>query len=161
MAGKGRMRKQLDIGIVTDEISRDLGEALEIAAGWDINTFELREGGQARFPSFTAEEISLVDHAIQAGARISAVSPGIFKGHVAEENDRRREIESVFPKAIELAHRLGSKTIIAFSFDHCDDSPAHRLLVLRAFEQIAEMAAGANMLVAFENEPDFWIDRPE
>lgn len=161
MAEREKGLTKLDIGIVSDEISRDLGEALEIAGGWDIHTFELREGGRGRFPAFTAEEISIVDHAMQAGARISAVSPGIFKGHVAEEGDRRREIESVFPKAIELAQRFACETIIAFSFDHCDDSPAHRLLVLRAFEQIAEMAAQANVLVAFENEPQFWIDRPE
>ncbi len=160
MAEQHKGREKLDIGIVTDEISRDLGEALEIAAGWGINTFELREGGGGRFPSFTAAEVSAVDHAIKAGARISAVSPGIFKGHVAEEGDRQREIESVFPKAIELAQRFACETVIAFSFDHCDDSPAHRLMVLRAFEQIAEMAAEANVLVAFENEPHFWIDRP-
>ncbi len=155
------MSEALEIGIVTDEITRDLGEALEIANGWGIHLFELREGRQARYPSFTSEEISIMDHAILAGAKVTAVSPGIFKGHVAEQAERQREIESVFPRAIDLARRFECNTLIAFSFDGCDGSAEDRLLVLRAFEQIAEQAAAANMVIAFENEPDFWIDKPE
>lgn len=151
----------MDLGIVTDEITRDLRKALDLAGGWGISLFELREGGRGRFPEFTAEEISLVDHAIDAGATITAVSPGIFKGNVMETGQRKREIDVVFPKAIELAKRFGCKTVIAFSFDGCDGEPAHRLEVLRAFEQIGELAAAADLVVAFENEPAFWIDRPE
>ena len=155
------MPRSLDIGIVTDEITRDLGEALDYAAGWGINLFELREGSKARFPAFTAEEVSIIDHALTSGSSVTAVSPGIFKGHVEEEDQRRREIERTFPKAIELAQRFNCKTIIAFSFDGCDDAPANRLRVLKAFEQIAEQAAEADLQIAFENEPQFWVDRPE
>ncbi len=150
----------MNVGIVTDEITRDLGEALDIAGGWGISLFELREGAKARFPKFSAEEISLLDHAMQAGARVTAVSPGIFKGNVEEADQREREIEVVFPKAVELAQRFGCKTVIAFSFDGCDGAPANRLQVLRAFEKIGERAAEAGVVVAFENEPQFWIDRP-
>lgn len=154
------MSRVLEIGIVTDEITRDLGEALERAAGWGIQRFELREGAQARFPRFTAEEVGIMDRAIEAGAIVTAVSPGIFKGHVEEASQRQKEIESTFPKAIELAHRFNCPTIIAFSFDGCDESAGNRLKVLRAFEQIGEQAAAAGLVVAFENEPQFWIDQP-
>lgn len=151
----------MNIGIVTDEITRDLGKALDIAGGWGISRFELREGVKARFPGFTSEEVSLVDHAIQAGAKITAVSPGIFKGNVEEAAQRKRELEIVFPKAIELAQRFACNTVIAFSFDGCDGAPANRLQVLRAFEEIGEQAAEAGVTVAFENEPHFWIDKPQ
>ena len=150
----------MHIGIVTDEVTRDLGEALDLAGEWGISRFELREGATARFPGFTSEEISLVDHATAAGATITAVSPGIFKSNVQQADQRKHEIEVVFPKAIELARRFGCETVIAFSFDGCDEAPANRLQVLRAFEQIGEQAAAANLVVAFENEPQFWIDRP-
>ena len=92
---------------------------------------------------------------------ITAVSPGIFKGNVEEVQQRRHEIENVFPRAIELAKRFGCKTVIAFSFDGCDHAPANRLQVLKAFEAIGEMAAAADLRVAFENEPQFWIDQPD
>lgn len=155
------MHRELALGIVSDEITRDLGEALDLAAGWGIQRFELREGKQRRFPFFTDEEIHLIDHALLAGTKITAVSPGIFKGHVEEAAQRRREIEDVFPRTVELAQRFGCKTIIAFAFEGCDNTPANRVQVLRAFEQIAEQAAAANLVVAFENEPAFWIDRPD
>lgn len=155
------MHKQLELGIVTDEITRDLGEALDQAGGWGIQRYELREGSERRFPFFTQEEIRLIDHALLAGAKITAVSPGIFKGNVQEAAQRQQEIEDVFPRTIELAQRFKCKTVIAFAFDGCDDAPANRLRVLRAFEQIAEQAAAADLVVAFENEPNFWIDRPD
>ena len=151
----------MELGIVTDEITRDLGEALDLAANWGIHRYELREGSKGRFPAFTDEEISLMDRAIEAGAMVTAVSPGIFKGNVEEVQQRQHEIETVFPRAIELAKRFQCNTIIAFSFDGCDDAPASRLQVLRAFEAIAEQAAAADLKVAFENEPQFWIDRPD
>ncbi|MEM8485900.1 MAG: sugar phosphate isomerase/epimerase [Bacteroidota bacterium] len=155
------MHRALEIGIVSDEITRDLGEALDRAADWGIQRFELREGKERRFPFFTDEEIHLVDHALLAGTKITAVSPGIFKGNVEEAVQRKREIEDVFPRTVELAQRFGCKTVIAFAFDGCDNAPANRLHVLRAFEQIAEQAAAADLVVAFENEPAFWIDRPD
>ncbi len=155
------MQKQVELGIVSDEITRDLSEAFDRAAGWGIQRFELREGKQRRFPFFTEEEVRIVDHALLAGTQITAVSPGIFKGNVEEVAQRRREIEDVFPRAVDLARRFQCKTIIAFAFDGCDNAPANRLHVLRAFEHIAEQAAAADLVVAFENEPEFWIDRPD
>lgn len=152
----------LDLAIVTDEISRNVEEALEAAAAWGIARFELREGEGARFPFFTSEELQRVEAAVAQGARITAVSPGILKGHVEDERRLQDEIAEVLPRSIDLAQHLGCPAVIVFGFERYAGEPeSNRVRVLRAFERVAEAAADAGLIVAAENEPNFWIDQPE
>ena len=151
----------MKLGIVTDEITRDLDEALSRAEAWGLRHFELREGGERRFPYFTAEETATVEAAVRDGARITAVSPGLFKGYVEDAAQVRREIDEVLPRAVEAALRFEAPLLILFGFQREPNAPpAQRLQVLRAFEAAVERAAAAGLRVAFENEPDFWIDDP-
>ena len=154
------MSKSFEIGIISDEISRDLREAFTLASEWGISHFELREGEKGRFPAFTSEEVAIVDEEIRQGATITAVSPGIYKGNIEDEERWKSEVEKSAPKAIELAQRFSCKVMIGFAFEECDDDPANRHQVLKALERVAELAASAGMVVAIENEPQYWIDRP-
>jgi len=148
------------IGVVTDEISRSLPEALDIASSWGLSRFELREGSQRRFPEFTAEEISTLDSVIAEGARITAVSPGILKNHADDEAATELALTDTLPRTIELAARFECPLIIVFGFEKAaEENPANRTKAMRAFERAATLAADAGMIIAIENEPDFWIDR--
>lgn len=153
--------RTIDIGVVTDEVARDLAEALEASAALGLRLFELREGGTRRFPYFSREEVALVEAALGVGARITAVSPGLFKGAAADVARLRHETEEILPRAIDLALRLECPLLILFGFERYDGEPERgRLDAMRAFERAAERAAAAGMTVALENEPNFWIDRP-
>lgn len=154
--------RTLEIGIVTDEISRDLGEALSVGQSWGLNRFELREGAERRFPAFTQKEVGLVDDAVRAGVQITAVSPGIFKSSVEDAAQRDRDMSEVLPRAIEKAVRFECPVVIAFGFAKREGEPgSNRLQVQKTFERAAEQAAEAGLILAIENEPDFWIDRSE
>lgn len=154
--------RTIDIGVVTDEVSLNLAEALEVSEGWGLRRFELREGSQQRFPRLTPEEIHDVEAAMRRGSRITAVSPGILKGHVEDTARLREELEQTLPRSLELAARFACPMLIVFGFERYEGEPAgNRLRAMRAFEQVAEAAAEAGMIVAVENEPNFWIDRPE
>ena len=155
------LEHRVDIGIVTDEVSRNLDEALEICHEWGIEHFELREGSKGRVPAFTSEELKRIDRLVANGGTITAVSPGIFKGNIEDKSRWEKEVQHTLPRTIEMAQRFGCSTLIAFGFEDCNDVRENRLQVLRAFESIAEQAAEAEMRVAIENEPGFWIDRPE
>jgi sugar phosphate isomerase/epimerase len=152
----------MDIGIVTDEVARELAEALEVGAAWGLARFELREGTEGRFPFFTGDEIRRVEAALRRGHRITAVSPGLFKGHVEDEGRRRHDLAEVLPRAVDLARHVACPLLIVFGFARYEGEPtANRVQVLRAFERVAEAAAGAGLTVAVENEPAFWVDRPD
>lgn len=152
----------IEIGTVSDEVSRDLSDAFETAMSWGIWHFELREGSKARFPNFLREEWNAVDAAVQAGAKITAVSPGIFKGNAAESRRIADEIERTLKPSIEVAHRLNCSKIIVFGFEKSVDEPvSNRAEALRAFEQAGNLAHEAGIRIVIENEPNFWIDMPE
>ena len=156
------MSDKLDIGVVTDEVSRDLAEALEVSRSWGLSRFELREGRERRFPYFTDDEVRLVEAVVRDGAKITAVSPGILKGHVDDTAQLERELEEILPRAIERAVQFEAPLLVVFGFARYDGEPdANRVKAMRAFERVAEAASEAGLTVAIENEPNFWIDRPE
>ncbi len=148
-------------GIITDEVAPEVEEALATAMDWGLRRFELREGRTGRFPAFTPGEVRAVEAARAAGAQITAVSPGLFKGVVSDEARLRRELDDVLPRAIELARRFEVPVLIAFGFQrYRGERPSDRMRAMQAFERAARQVAEAGMVLALENEPDFWIDRP-
>ena len=150
----------LPIGVVTDEVSRALPEALALARSWGLRRFELREGAERRFPHFTSSEVAAVEGAVRDGCRITAVSPGIFKGAADDEATVRRQLDDTLPRVIEGAARFGCPLVIVFGFERYPGEPeANRTRAMRSFEEAAEQAAAVGMRVAVENEPGFWIDR--
>ena len=154
------MPEAFPIGVVTDEISRSLPEALDIARKWGLSCFELREGGQRRFPDFTRAEIATLDVAISEGSRVTAVSPGILKNHVDDVEATQVALNDTLPRTIEMAARFECPLIIVFGFEKAArEDEGNRTKAMRAFERAAKQAADAGMRIAIENEPDFWIDR--
>ncbi|HMB94261.1 MAG TPA: sugar phosphate isomerase/epimerase [Rhodothermales bacterium] len=155
------MSTPFHIGVITDEVSRNLEEALATSTAWGLSRFELREGEERRFPFFSADEIQLVEGVMRRGAQITAVSPGILKAHADDEATVREELENTLPRAIDMAGRFDCPLLIVFGFERYEGEPdGNRVRVLKAFEQVAEAAAEAGMIAAIENEPNFWIDRP-
>jgi sugar phosphate isomerase/epimerase len=154
--------RSVDVGIVSDEISRNLEESLDYCDRWGIRRIELREGSEARFPAFTARELELVETALRAGTKVTAVSPGILKCNAADEGAIRVDLERKLPQSVELAQRFGCPIVIAFGFEKADNEPdANRLKAMRAFERAAELCDGAGLTLAIENEPNFWVDDAE
>jgi len=152
----------LPIAIVTDEVSRDLAEALALVRAWGIRRVELREGAEGRFPDFTDDEWATLDAACADGLVVTAVSPGIFKGDIRDTARLDRELHVTLPRTLEAAARLGCTTVVAFGFERPDDATADDALrVADALAAAADAAQAAGMRLAIENEPGFWVDTPE
>jgi len=152
----------LAVGVVTDEVSMDVGEALDVSREWGIDHFELRGAAGGRFPDYRVEEIRRVEEAVHDGATITAVSPGILKGSLADTKRIDHELGDVLPRTLEAARRLDCSHVIVFGLQRAESpGDAARTQVLRYFERAAEAVAAADMTVSIENEPDFWVDTPE
>ena len=155
------MSTPFPIAVVTDEISRSLPEAVEIAQSWGLSRFELREGSERRVPDLTPDEIATVEAARRGGARVTALSPGVLKNPVGDTAATEAALSDTLPRTLELAARFECPLVIVFGFERAEgETEADRTSVLRAFERVAEQAAEAGVRIAIENEPAFWIDRP-
>ena len=151
--------RAIELGVVSDEISRDLKESLQLCREWDLKRIELREGSEARFPGFTTAEVGLIEEALADGFSVTAVSPGIFKGHADDDSTIRRELEEVLPRTIDMALQFGCPLVITFGFErYASESARNRVRAMKALEKAADLAWAEGLLVGVENEPDFWVD---
>jgi len=149
----------MEIGVVTDEISRNLGESLALCREWGLTHIELREGSEKRFPGFTSAELALIEEAISGGFTVTAVSPGTFKCHADDETSIRLDYEEILPRSIDLAIRFACPVIISFGFErYPGESDRNRVRAMRALELAADRVWEAGLSLAVENEPDFWVD---
>ena len=148
------------IGIVTDEISADVREALQLGLSWGIMDYELRVVGEARVPAVRPETVDdLLWFKEKFGLRYTALSPGTGKGTIDDHATLQRELNETLPATFALAKTLAAPKVIVFGFHRPPQQPGSWLpQVIAAFRQIAALAAKENLQMVIENEPGFWCD---
>ncbi len=154
------MKTPLALGIVSDEITNDFGEALRHGSSWGIDRYEIRCLTTGRIPKVDPQEIRTVAGLVREhGVRITALSPGMFKAHLSRTAELEEELRSVLPATLDLARELSCPMIIVFGFQREAGEPADReKLAVEYMRRAAEAAAAAGVRIAIENEPGFWCD---
>lgn len=150
----------MEIGFVTDEISPDVKEAIEIGVSWGIVKYELRVIADHRIPDIDETQIrQILELKETYGIRITALSPGTFKGTLNEHALIEREITATLPETFRLAKKFETDTVIVFGFKRSDtDRASDEQQVVDLFGRIAASAQQHGLVIAIENEPGFWCD---
>ncbi len=150
----------MEIGFVTDEISPDVKEAIEIGVSWGIAKYELRVVGANRIPDISDATARQIQELIGKNEiEITALSPGTFKGTLKQSAEIEREISETLPATFELAKLFGAKTVIVFGFQRSlDDSSEDEQQAVDLFGRVAAAAHAQDLVIAVENEPGFWCD---
>jgi sugar phosphate isomerase/epimerase len=155
------------LGVVSDEISRDFRQALEVCTALGIERVELRHLAAGRAPMCgDAAMVDAEEGARAAAIQITALSPGLFKLTDTEEVFRR-EMAEIYPRAAEWAHRWRLPGLIVFGFhkpgateatapEFSSDNPPQ--YVVDWLGEAAERAAGDDLLLIIEPEPICWCD---
>jgi len=148
------------IGIVTDEISPDIREAIALGVSWGIRDFEFRTCRSGRIPFISETDLqTLRDCKDEFGVNITALSPGTFKTTVGETDSVRKELNEILPRTMHLAHQLGAPLVITFGFLRSGGSDANEFdRVVEVFRAAASLAEQEDLMLAVENEPGFWAD---
>jgi sugar phosphate isomerase/epimerase len=148
------------IGIVTDEISSDVREAIQLGLNWGIMDYELRVIGEARVPTVKSETVDdLLWLKEKLGLHYTALSPGTGKGTIDDQATLQREMNETLPATFALAKKFASPKVIIFGFQRLPHQSETLLpQVLEAFRQIAALAEKENLQIVIENEPGFWCD---
>ena len=150
----------LALGIVSDEIVTDFGEALRHGQSWGIHLYEIRCLTTGRIPRVDAQELRTVAGLVREhGIRVTALSPGMFKARLSHTAEIEEELRSVLPATLDMAGTLSSPLVIVFGFQREAGEPAdtyHR--AVDYMRRAAEIAERAGVRIAIENEPGFWCD---
>jgi sugar phosphate isomerase/epimerase len=148
------------LAIVSDEISRDFRKAVEYGTEWGITDFEIRQLTTGRVPYVANDEINLVLEVVKEhDLNISAISPGLFKISLLDEEQLKLQIEENIYESFRLADRLGTRNVIIFGFRRYIREPqSDYIQVLHILGRMAALAEKYGFQLLLENEPGFWAD---
>jgi len=147
-----------EIGIVSDEISLDIKEAIEIGLELGIKNYELRCIGsyERRVPYVDEKSLNFILKNVESGRiNITALSPGVFKIKPSEVEKVKFELETVLPDTFKLAKSLGVNKIIIFGFIRDGTSSDY---VVEVLKKASNWARSEGFVLAIENEPGFYCD---
>jgi sugar phosphate isomerase/epimerase len=157
----------MKLGIVSDEIARDFAVAVRVGVSLGLRRFEIRNLAAGRAPMcgdramLEAERI-----AREEGVEITALSPGLFK-NTEDAATFRREMDEVYPRAVEWAHRWKLPGLIVFGFhkpgateatapEFSSANPPGE--VAEWLAEAGERARGDGLTLMIEPEPICWCD---
>ncbi|MCS7119921.1 MAG: sugar phosphate isomerase/epimerase family protein [Nitrososphaerota archaeon] len=153
----------MKVSIITDEISSDPETAIELASDWGIRHFEIRGLLGKRVPDVEPQLIDRLKSIISRyGAEVVAISPGIFKCDIEDQETIKRDLEERLPRSIDLAKELKAGFIIVFGF-HCKDPNNNGYIerAVSALRKASDYAASMGIHLALENEPQYLADTGE
>lgn len=141
----------MKISIISDEISYDFHTAWELAEQWGVNEFELRNLGPNRMPDHDPVWDDVVCHYIkEKGARITALSPGLFKLRRSDES-AEFHVGERFEKSLRLAETFDCTRIIIFAFlcedGETEENPPEEVLDILGRKADQAQAAGIELSV--------------
>jgi sugar phosphate isomerase/epimerase len=155
------------LGIVADEIDRNIRAAVEAGAPLGLRRYEIRNLPSGRVPRCDPAELREVEEVMrEAGAEVTAISPGLFK---LAENARefRAQMDEVYPRAAELAHRWSLPGLIVFGFHKPGATEANAAgisgshpprEVVEWLAEAGERAGRDALVLMIEPEPICWAE---
>ena len=157
----------MQLGIVSDEISRDFREAVRVGVPLGIKRYEIRNLAAGRAPVCGDAAMRETERiAREEGVVITALSPGLFK-YTHSATEFRREMAEVYPLAVEWALRWKLPGLIVFGFhkpgateanapDFPSDQPSAQ--IVEWLEEAGARAEGDGLTLMIEPEPICWCD---
>jgi L-ribulose-5-phosphate 3-epimerase len=154
------------LGVITDEVSSDLTEALEFAVREGLKHVEIRTVGGVNVVNLDDDDIAWIKQQIDRyGLYVSALSSPIFKcaldckREVASGDSfgmPEEDVEAHFIKLhrmIDIAKALGTTKIRVFSFWRERDPDRYTDDIVKHLRRAADIAEGHHVLLLLENEP--------
>jgi sugar phosphate isomerase/epimerase len=144
------------IAIVSDEVSPDFGETLQVCLPLGIRVYEIRSLSGWRVPYCDPAAIDQLQRLVeQHQLTLTGISPGFFKC-VCDDPQAQTELTRGFDAAFALLDRLGVRRMTVFSFRR---SAPVALIPDQAVELLrlaADKCRRAGVELLLENVPSCW-----
>ena len=155
------------LGVISDEISEDLDQALDFLAAHHLTHCELREISKKNIMNLSQEELTRArDLVRKRGFHVSDIASPLFKYNLPEmparENEKRDTFSATFTdqdtddllrRAFEIARLFDTNKIRIFSYWRVDEPEKAYPHVRTRLAKAAAMAGKEKMLLVLENEP--------
>jgi sugar phosphate isomerase/epimerase len=154
----------MQLSVITDEISQDLGHALDVCQDLGLHTVELRAVDGTSVVAHDAKGLARIKAALDARElRVCAIASPFLKCHLhgdgAAPGETHRAASAskaeqwgILERSLEVAHLLGAPIVRAFSFWRVADPASVREEVVEALTAAVRRAESAGILLGLENE---------
>ena len=164
---RGNETLPFKLGVITDEISQDLDQALELMAGYSLSYCELRTIGGKNIMSMSQPELERAKQIIdKRHFHVSDIGSPIYKWNLPEMPARpsekrdtfnaqftEQDAEDVLKKSFEIARLFGTEKVRIFSYWRVEDPNQAYPHAVRRLKKAAALAEENQILLVLENEP--------
>jgi len=157
------------LGVITDEISEDLSQALDFIAGYELAYCELREMWTKNIMHLGPAELDRAKQLVERHRiKVSEIASPIFKYHLpgmpsphpnmpdtfkaADLTDKNTE--DLLERVFKLAPFFGTSKVRVFSYWRVEDPEKAYPYVRERLAKAATLAAQHNITLLLENESD-------
>lgn len=148
--------KKFRLGIITDEVSQDLDEVIELAHRYRLETLELRSVNDRGIHTFSDEEIRQVKAKVEAaGLTVCALSAPIFKCELDQPKEIAQHFE-IAQRSISIAQQLGAKFVRGFSFWAKEPFEQAKPLVVEQIRKMGQLFEEAGLTFVLEFDPSVY-----
>ena len=149
---KEGFRRMFKLGVITDEITKDLRRAVEVAQELNLDCVELRNIGDKNVKDLTDADIRMVRDLVEAaGMEVVCIASPFFKCHLASEQEVREHLRFL-PRLIEIAKALDTDLIRVFAFWTVGSLDEHWDAIVERLREAAGIAESEGAVLALENE---------
>jgi sugar phosphate isomerase/epimerase len=153
----------MKLAIVSDEISLDFREAVKHGINWSVNNFELRNFKSGRVPNIPDEEIeNILTIKDDYNINISAISPGLFRISLQEEEQLKQELEEHVYNSFRFAEKVGTHNVVISGFKRYPNEPeTNYIQIIHILNRMEALGKKYGFQLLLKNEPGFWCDTAE
>ena len=149
---KGQAIAMFKKAVITDEISQNFVEALELAKCYNLDAVEVRSVYELGPFEWTDEIVDRIKaEADAAGLPICCVSSPFFKCEIDDREEIARQYESL-RKCVRHAKMLGTNLIRGFTFWAKGDYDQNLPKIVEYFKETVKILEEADMIMVLESE---------
>ena len=140
-------------GVITDEISQDMGQAVELASRYGLDGVEIRSVWEKGPHELDKNDIMNIKKQVaDANLEVCGISAPFFKCNIDNVEELDQHIK-ILQKSIELATSLNAKIIRGFTFWKNGGFDENLSKIISRFEKPLRMLEGTGITLALEFDP--------
>lgn len=156
-----------NLGIITDEISGDLEQALDFIASYSLSYCELRGIGGKNIMNMSQTELERAKQIIDKHRfHVSDIASPIYKWNLpempAQPSEKRdtfnasfteQDAEDLLKRSFQMARLFGTEKVRIFSYWRVEDPDKAYPYIVERLKKAAALAQQNKILLVLENEP--------
>lgn len=143
-------------GVITDEISQDFNEAVELALKYNLDGVEIRSVWEKGPHELDSVDINKIKEILaKTNLQVCGISAPFFKCDIDNEEEIKEHLE-ILKKSIKLGQELGTNLIRGFTFWDNGNFEENLDKIISKFEEPLEILEREKAILVLEFDPSVY-----